>query len=119
MARINPKYVGGTVDDLERELERVPGYHLQRKLHRVSQALAGLMQQMRKAAGLTQVQVADKIDTSQPLVARLESENPDRMPTFMTIGRVADACGYDMELILRPRKGRNEVLYLHMKDYLA
>jgi hypothetical protein len=119
MAQINPKYVGGTLQDLKQELDKVPGYSLQQKFYRLAVALGQFVTQMRKAAGFTQAQLGERMGAAQPFVARLESDHPERIPTFATIGRAANACGYDMEVILRPRNRRNEVLHLNMNDYVT
>lgn len=118
MTRIDPNYVGGTLSDLSKALDKVPTYSLQKKVYRLSVILGQFNAQMRKAAGLTQSALGEKIGASQPLVARLESEHPERMPTLATVGRVADACGYDTEVIFRPRNRRNEVLHLNVTDYV-
>ena len=118
MARIDPRYVGGTLDDLKQELQKVPGFRLQQRLYDFSVTLAQCMTTMRRVAGLTQTQLGEKVGVSQPLIARLETDQPERMPTFATVGRIADACDYDMEVILRPRNRGNEILLLNIKDYL-
>jgi ribosome-binding protein aMBF1 (putative translation factor) len=47
----------------------------------------------RKAAGLTQAQLAEKIDTTQSVIARLESGSDDRMPSLSLLARIASATG--------------------------
>ncbi len=56
----------------------------------------------RKAADLTQTQVAERMGTSQALVSRLESGGVD--PQHSTEDRWADAIGYRIERRLLPKR---------------
>lgn len=55
-----------------------------------------LVRDARRGAGLTQAQLADRLGTTQPVVARLE--RADSNPTFETIERALAAAGYEIEL---------------------
>jgi DNA-binding XRE family transcriptional regulator len=57
-------------------------------------ALAALLA-ARKAAGLTQADVASRMGVSQPVLARIESSLGSRKhsPSLATLRRYADACG--------------------------
>ena len=59
-------------------------------------APATLLRQARHAAGLTQAQLAERLGTSQPVVARLERR--DANPTWETLVRALNATGHDVEL---------------------
>ena len=52
--------------------------------------------------------IAERLGVRQSMVARLESRQPDRMPTFATVARVADVCGYEMEVVLRRKRENHE-----------
>ena len=56
-----------------------------------------LLKEARRAAGMTQVQLAERLGTSQPVVARLE--RPGANPTWETLVRALRATGYGVELI--------------------
>src|SRR5260221_4117714 len=100
--KINPEYIGkGTLSDLKQELMEDPDFRLGWKLHDMAVEIGRLVSEMRKKAGLTQAQLAEKLGVSQALIARLESDHPERMPTFATIARVVKMCGYEMEGIFR------------------
>ena len=55
-----------------------------------------LLREARQASGLTQTQLAARLGTSQPAVARLES--PGANPTWATFTRALRAAGYAIEL---------------------
>lgn len=60
-----------------------------------------LVKEARLSAGLTQAQLAERLGTTQPVIARLE--RADANPTFETVGRALDAAGFSIELRARPR----------------
>ena len=57
---------------------------------------ASLLREARQASGLTQTQLAARLATSQPAVARLE--RPGANPTWTTFVRALRAAGYGIEL---------------------
>lgn len=58
---------------------------------------------LRKAAGLTQLQVAERLGTSRTHISRLESENSDVSPAVSTVQAYAKAVGYELEVNFVPR----------------
>lgn len=59
-----------------------------------------LVREARLSAGLTQAQLADRLGTTQPVIARLE--RADANPTFETVERALEAAGFSIELHARP-----------------
>jgi transcriptional regulator with XRE-family HTH domain len=55
-----------------------------------------LIKEARRRAGLTQKQLADRLGTSQPVVARWESSK--RSPAFETVVKAVRACGFDLSV---------------------
>jgi transcriptional regulator with XRE-family HTH domain len=64
-------------------------------------ALARAVIEARKAAGLTQLELAQKMGTTQPVVARLEAGNT--RPSLRTLERLAEATGSKLVIALQPR----------------
>jgi transcriptional regulator with XRE-family HTH domain len=64
-----------------------------------------LLRQARKAAALTQRELADRVETAQSAVAAYESGA--RVPTLVTLRRLLDACDHDLRLVARPRVRRS------------
>lgn len=64
-----------------------------------------VLRQARRAAGLTQPELAERARTSQPAVAAYESDA--RVPTLATLERLLDACDCDLEVLSRPRLRRH------------
>jgi transcriptional regulator with XRE-family HTH domain len=58
-----------------------------------------LVLKARAAAGLSQAQLAKRIRTSQPMVARWESGK--QLPSVRTLVRIAQATGFDLAVGLR------------------
>jgi transcriptional regulator with XRE-family HTH domain len=63
-----------------------------------------LIHDARRSAGITQLELATRAGTAQPAVAAYESGA--RTPNLATLERLLDACGYDVELLARPRVRR-------------
>ena len=68
-----------------------PAYDLRRKL------IA-----LRKAAGLTQEELAERLHTNKSNISRLESANSRISPTLTTLEAYAEAVGYRVEVNFRP-----------------
>ncbi len=73
--------------------ELIPAYTVRRQLVA-----------LRQSAGLTQEQMAQKLNTNKSNISRLESVNSDISPKLSTIVDYADAMGYDVRLDFVPRK---------------
>ena len=63
-----------------------------------------LIRDARQAAGLTQVELADRAGTAQPAVAAYESGG--KTPNLATLERLLGACEHDIEVSARPRMRR-------------
>ncbi len=61
-----------------------------------------LIREARRRAGLTQAELAERIQTAQPNVARWESA--DMSPSVDVLTRVVQACGLDLLVRLVPRE---------------
>ncbi|MGH8513381.1 MAG: helix-turn-helix transcriptional regulator [Gammaproteobacteria bacterium] len=74
-----------------------------------------LVLKARAAAGFSQSQLAKRIRTSQPMVARWESGR--QLPSVRTLLRIADATGFDLSVGLRDRDtGRHLVTLAATKE---
>jgi transcriptional regulator with XRE-family HTH domain len=69
--------------------------------------LADLIKTARRAAGITQSELASRASTAQPAVAAYESGT--RVPSLATLRRLLSACDHDLELVARPRVRRGAV----------
>ena len=69
---------------------------------------ASILTQARLNAGLTQRQLAERVGTSQPAIARLEAGLVS--PTLDTVKRVAAAAGYELRVELAPLPGPDPVI---------
>ena len=67
-----------------------------------------LIKEARKRAGLSQRQLAERLATSQSVVARWE--NGSRSPTLETVTRALRACGLDLQVSITPYDDHDLVL---------
>lgn len=58
------------------------------------------IRQLRAAAGITQRELADRLDAQQPAIARLE--NGHVKPDIVTLERIATALGFRLEMTVVP-----------------
>lgn len=100
---VDERYVGGSLAGLKRELMTDRQFRQGWKLQEMAATLGQFASEMRRAASLTQMALAKILGVNQSLIARLESNDPDRFPTLATVARVANACGYDMEVAFQPK----------------
>lgn len=87
---------------VQKRMARSPRYRRAYARYGRQVDLAILVCKMREGAGLSQAQLAERIGTSQPTIARLEDADYTGH-SLKIIEKIAAACG--VELKLRARKG--------------
>jgi transcriptional regulator with XRE-family HTH domain len=70
----------------------------------LSMEFSKLIRHAREAAGITQLEVAERAGTAQPAVAAYESGA--RTPSLTTLVRLLGACEHDVDVVARPRMRR-------------
>lgn len=60
--------------------------------------MAETVRRLREEAGLTQHELAEKMEVAQPMVARIENGREERLPTCDTLMRIAAATGKQLVL---------------------
>ena len=68
--------------------------------------IAHLVADLRARAGISQATLAKAANVSQPLIARLETGDKRRTPSFDMIFKVLKALGYKMEINVTPESKR-------------
>jgi transcriptional regulator with XRE-family HTH domain len=91
-----------TAPPLREELLAGPGVRQAYERQAPGYAIARAIIAARAHAGLSQAELARRMATSQPFVARLESGRT--LPSLRTLLRVAEATGTVPEFRLRPRR---------------
>ncbi len=87
-----------------RKLLKDPEIRIHFEMERGRTDLAAAVQAARIASGLTQKGLAEKIHTSQSVIARLESGNDARMPSLPLLAKIAEACHGRLEVRFRLSK---------------
>jgi transcriptional regulator with XRE-family HTH domain len=85
-------------------LKRLSEFLYQNVYTRLQVELSVLIRHARHAAGITQLEVAQRAGTAQPAVAAYESGA--RAPSLTTLVRLLSACEHDVELVTHPRMRR-------------
>ncbi len=60
--------------------------------------IARLIRKLRTNANLTQSQLAERLNTTQTAISRLESFENDRLPNLVTLMNIAHECGHSLTL---------------------
>ena len=91
-----------TLKQLREELLATPAVRAAYEEHASEYAIARAIIAARAHAGLSQAELAARMQTSQPFVARLESGRT--LPSMRTLLRIAEATGTVPEFHLKPRR---------------
>ena len=92
-----------THDDIVAKLLKRPGVRKEvERIEREEGALLDMLLKARHDAGLTQAQVAERMGTQPPAIARLERSlaTGKHSPSIATLRRYAEACGKELEFTL-------------------
>src|SRR5260221_3191614 len=81
---------------------------------RRSRGLIGWLARWRNEHGASQAQIAKRMQTSQPAVARLESYQHD--PQLSTLTRYVAALGFSLDFVLRDDETGEEVWTSHERQ---
>lgn len=81
-------------EKLKTDKELVEHYEREQLINSV----AKMIFEARKTANLTQVELAERIHTSQSVIARAESGNDYRVPSLSLLARIAAAANMKMSL---------------------
>jgi ribosome-binding protein aMBF1 (putative translation factor) len=91
---------GSTLDDLHQQWLKRPGYKDAYAALEEEFAIASALIAARTRAGLTQEEVAERMNTTQTVIARLESGRGK--PSTRTLERFAEATGTRLRILFEP-----------------
>ena len=109
----NPHIGDDVLDSLEDTLSDTDETRREGKKEALRLALTDTMRRVRKQEGLTQGEVADRLDVSQSWVSKLESANHDHQ--IESIVAYLDALSADLGLSIRTR---DETIRVKHEEYL-
>ena len=88
------------ISDMHKKWMKEPKYRKAYEALEEEFVLASAVMDVRNRAGLTQAQLARKMGTTQPVVARLESGRT--RPSMRTLDRLAEATGSRLRISFEP-----------------
>jgi len=95
---------GSSLDELHQKWLKRPGYKTAYNALEEEFAIASALIEARARAGLTQEQVAERMHTTQTVIARLESGRGK--PSTRTLERFAEATGMRLRISVEPAGAR-------------
>jgi len=93
-----------TVDELHKNWMNSPKYQREYEALEGAFSLAAALIEARAHAGLTQDQVAHRMDTTQAVIARMEGGGS--MPSTRTLEKYARATGTRLKISFEPKRAR-------------
>jgi len=94
-----------TVDDLHKKWMKNPKYRREYQALEEEFSLSAAMIEARARAGLTQEQVAQRMQTTQAVIARLEGGGS--RPSTRTLEKYAKATGTQLKISFEPKEARH------------
>lgn len=91
-------------DDLHKKWMKDPRYRKEYEALEEEFALIAEVAKARARSGLSQAELARRMNTTQSTIARLESGRG--LPSTRTLGRFAKATGHRLKISFEPLKGR-------------
>ena len=86
----NNEHIGRSVDEVIAEfLEDNPEAQEMMERERLITSVANYVRDLRQSNGITQAELAEKLETKQSAIARLENANSDRLPNIELLFRIA------------------------------
>ena len=82
-----------SLDGLKEDLDKIPGAWKLVEEERASWRAAQLVKEARKAADLSQADLAAKINVSQARISKMERGDTPFGPSITLLARIAAACG--------------------------
>jgi transcriptional regulator with XRE-family HTH domain len=79
--------------------------------------IATMLRDARQAAGITQLELANRAGTAQPAVAAYESGS--RTPSLATLRRLLRACEHEVVLLARPKVRRGAASLAELAETIA
>lgn len=73
-----------------------------------------VIRRARRRAGISQAELARRLDTKQPVIARWEAGT--RSPTLETVSRAVEACGLALDVAIVERDPGEEAMLAEWKD---
>ncbi|AMN48323.1 XRE family transcriptional regulator [Steroidobacter denitrificans] len=92
-----------TFDQFRKKALRKPGVKAEYEALATAFEMKRRMIALRRAAGLTQEQMAEKLGTRKSNISRLESVNSDVSPRLSTLENYARVLGYQLVVEFEPR----------------
>jgi predicted transcriptional regulator len=90
-----------TLNDVIEENLKDPEFAKHYRREQIINSIAKMIHDIRKRTGMTQSQLAKKVQTTQPVIARLESGRDSRIPSLELLMRIADAAGAKLDIRLQ------------------
>jgi DNA-binding XRE family transcriptional regulator len=101
---MNKKHIGSSVLNHIREKEKDPAFKKAFDEHLEKAKIAMMLKKVRRKENLTQMQLAEKANVAQSVIARIESGEAKTLPRIDLFNRILGSAGYHMSIIATKRR---------------
>jgi DNA-binding XRE family transcriptional regulator len=101
---MNKKHIGSSVLNHIREKEKDPAFKKAFDEHLEKAKIAMMLKKVRRKENLTQMQLAEKANVAQSVIARIESGEAKTLPRIDLFNRILGSAGYHTSIIATKRR---------------
>jgi DNA-binding XRE family transcriptional regulator len=102
---MNKKHIGSSVFETIKEWEKDPVFRKAVDEHVEKAKLAKMLKDIRKQENISQLQLAEKANVTQSVIARIETGTSKTLPRLDLFNRILHSVGYETLIVAR-KKGR-------------
>jgi DNA-binding XRE family transcriptional regulator len=102
---MNRKHIGASAFETIEEWEKDPAFRKAVDEHVEKARLAKMLKDIRKYENISQLQLAEKANVTQSVIARIETGTSKTLPRLDLFNRILHSVGYET-LIVAKKKGR-------------
>ena len=92
------KYIGGSITGHIDESFNDPEFKKQYSRSKMISEIAQKVYELRIGSGLSQKEIAEKANTTQPVIARLEGGKDKRVPSIELLNKIASAANTSLKI---------------------
>lgn len=97
------KHIGTSLDEVIKSQLKDPEFSQEYEKQAMISLIAQKAYDLRIEAGLTQKTMAERSQTTQQVIARIESGKDQRVPSLDLLSRIAHAAGKNLNISFSPR----------------
>jgi len=109
---MNKKHIGGSFfDDVKKWEEADPGFRERVNANIEKRKLAAMLKAIREKEHLTQLELAQRANVTQSVIARIEGGTGKALPRFDLFNKLVQAAGYELSIHAKKNKKHVQIAF--------